>query len=39
MWDYNRLNKQKIAQCERENIDSSRQEEFKDMGNESPLFR
>lgn len=39
MWDYNRLNKQKIAQCQNEKIDLSRQDEFKDMGNESPLFR
>jgi hypothetical protein len=39
MWNYNRLNKQKEAQCEREGIDSSRRDEFKDMGNESPLFR
>jgi len=39
MWDYNRINKQKITQCEEEKIDSSRQDEFKDMGNESPLFR
>ncbi|KAF8070071.1 major facilitator superfamily domain-containing protein [Lyophyllum atratum] len=39
MWDYNRLNKQKIALCAREGIDESRRDEFKDMGNESPLFR
>ncbi|TFK44128.1 major facilitator superfamily domain-containing protein [Crucibulum laeve] len=39
MWDYNRLNKKKIAQCVREGIDSSRREEFKEMGNDSPLFR
>jgi len=39
MWEYNRLNKQKIALCEREGIDESRRDEFKDMGNESPLFR
>lgn len=39
MWDYNRLNKKKIAQCEREGIDESRREEFSEMGNESPLFR
>ncbi|RDB16719.1 hypothetical protein Hypma_002552 [Hypsizygus marmoreus] len=39
MWDYNRLNKKKIEQCEREGIDASRRDEFKDMGNESPLFR
>ncbi|KAF8893538.1 major facilitator superfamily domain-containing protein [Infundibulicybe gibba] len=39
MWDYNRLNKEKEALCEREGIDSSRRHEFIDMGNESPLFR
>lgn len=39
MWDYNRLNKQKIALCEREGITDSRREDFKDMGSESPLFR
>lgn len=39
MWDYNRLNKKKIAQCEQQGIDESRMDEFKEMGNESPLFR
>ncbi|KAF9449671.1 MFS general substrate transporter [Macrolepiota fuliginosa MF-IS2] len=39
MWDYNRLNKQKIVLCEREGIDESRQGEFAEMGNDSPLFR
>lgn len=39
MFDYNRLNKEKIAQCEKEGIDESRQHEFSEMGNESPLFR
>ncbi|KAF5346736.1 hypothetical protein D9756_010402 [Leucocoprinus leucothites] len=39
MWDYNRLNKQKIGLCEREGIDESRAHEFSEMGNESPLFR
>jgi hypothetical protein len=39
MWDYNRLNKQKEAQCEAENITDSRRDEFKDMGDSSPLFR
>lgn len=39
MWDYNRLNKQKIALCEREGIDESRFMEFAEMGSESPLFR
>ena len=39
MWDYNRINKKKIEQCEREGIDESRYAEFEEMGNESPLFR
>lgn len=39
MWDYNRLNKKNIATCMREGLDDSRREEYKDMGNESPLFR
>lgn len=39
MWDYNRINKEKEALCLREGIDESRRDEFKDMGNESPLFR
>ncbi|KXN82016.1 hypothetical protein AN958_03314 [Leucoagaricus sp. SymC.cos] len=39
MWDYNRLNKQKIELCRREGIDDSRAHEFSEMGNKSPLFR
>ncbi|KAJ7045875.1 major facilitator superfamily domain-containing protein [Mycena alexandri] len=39
MWDYNRVNKQRDAYCEREGIDASRRAEFRDMGSESPLFR
>lgn len=39
MWDYNRLNKKKIAQCEREGIDESRWADYSEMGSESPLFR
>ncbi|KAF7357691.1 hypothetical protein MVEN_00814800 [Mycena venus] len=39
MWDYNRINKQRDAYCEREGIDASRRAEFRDMGSESPLFR
>ncbi|KXN82015.1 hypothetical protein AN958_03313 [Leucoagaricus sp. SymC.cos] len=39
MWDYNRLNKQKIELCRREGIDESRAHEFSEMGNKSPLFR
>ncbi|KAF8647029.1 hypothetical protein AX16_006866 [Volvariella volvacea WC 439] len=39
MWDYNRLNKKKEAQCQREGIDASQKYEFANMGSESPLFR
>lgn len=39
MWNYNRINKERDALCEREGIDISRRDEFKDMGSESPLFR
>ncbi|KAG1830553.1 major facilitator superfamily domain-containing protein [Suillus variegatus] len=39
MWDYNRLNKKKEAQCLAENISDDRGYEFEDMGDASPLFR
>jgi MFS family permease len=39
MWDYNRLNQQKEALCAREGITSDREDEFRDMGDDSPLFR
>ncbi|KAG1896882.1 major facilitator superfamily domain-containing protein [Suillus fuscotomentosus] len=39
MWDYNRLNKKKEAQCLAENIGDDREYEFEDMGDTSPLFR
>ncbi|KAG1857900.1 MFS general substrate transporter [Suillus tomentosus] len=39
MWDYNRLNKKKEAQCLAENIGDDREYEFEDMGDASPLFR
>jgi hypothetical protein len=39
MWNYNRLNKEKEAQCLAENITDDRKDEFKDMGDASPLFR
>jgi len=39
MWNYNRLNKKKEAQCLAENITYDRRDEFKDMGDASPLFR
>ncbi|KAJ8583660.1 MFS general substrate transporter [Rhizopogon salebrosus TDB-379] len=38
MWNYNRLNKEKEAQCLAENITDDRKDEFKDMGDASPLF-
>ncbi|KAH8832715.1 major facilitator superfamily domain-containing protein [Flagelloscypha sp. PMI_526] len=39
MFEYNRLNRKKQALCAKEGIDESQMENFKDMGNESPLFR
>lgn len=39
MWDYNRINKQKEALCAREGITQDREDEFRDMGDDSPLFR
>ncbi|KAG2363325.1 MFS general substrate transporter [Suillus spraguei] len=39
MWDYGRLNKKKEAQCQAEGLTDSRSNEFKDMGDDSPLFR
>ncbi|KAG1863942.1 major facilitator superfamily domain-containing protein [Suillus tomentosus] len=39
MWNYNRLNRKKEAQCLAENIGDDRIHEFKDMGDASPLFR
>jgi hypothetical protein len=39
MWNYARLNKEKIALCKREGIDELQKEKFSDMGDKSPLFR
>lgn len=39
MWDYNRINKKKEEQCKREGITVDRADEFRDMGDDSPLFR
>ena len=39
MWDFKRHNKLNIARCEAEGIDESREDEFKKLGNDSPLFR
>jgi hypothetical protein len=39
MWDYNRLNKRNIAICQRDGIDGEQQENYRDVGNDSPLFR
>ena len=39
MIHYSRLNKAKEARCKAEGIDESRWEEFKDMGDDSPLYR
>ncbi|KAF8149437.1 phthalate transporter [Crassisporium funariophilum] len=39
MYEFNRQNKLKEARCIAEGIDDSREDEFKEMGNDSPLFR
>ncbi|KAG2075430.1 MFS general substrate transporter [Suillus decipiens] len=39
MWDYNRLNKKKEAQCLADDITDDKGYEFRDMGDASPLFR
>ncbi|KAF8134538.1 major facilitator superfamily domain-containing protein [Boletus edulis] len=39
MWDYNRLNKQKEKLCREIGITEDRKDEFRDLGDQSPLFR
>jgi hypothetical protein len=39
MWNFNRLNKQREEICKREGINENRAEEFKHLGDLSPLFR
>ncbi|KAF8557618.1 MFS general substrate transporter [Imleria badia] len=39
MWDYNRINKQKEEQCRESGITEDHKDEFREMGDESPLFR
>ncbi|KAN0091268.1 Major facilitator superfamily domain containing protein [Tylopilus felleus] len=39
MWDYNRINKQKEEQCRKEGITEERRGEFRNIGDQSPLFR
>ncbi|KAI9571127.1 major facilitator superfamily domain-containing protein [Boletus coccyginus] len=39
MWNYNRINKQKEGLCREGGITEDRQDEFRNMGDESPLFR
>ena len=39
MWDYNRINKRKEALCRERGINEDRKEEFRNMGDQSPLFR
>ena len=39
MWNYNRINKQKVERCREGGIMGDRMDEFRDMGDESPLFR
>ncbi|KAG9308050.1 major facilitator superfamily domain-containing protein [Chiua virens] len=39
MWDYNRLNKRKERVCRECGITAENKHEFRDMGDDSPLFR
>ena len=39
MWDYNRINRQKEEQCRQYRITEMQENEFRHMGDESPLFR
>ena len=39
MWDYNRINKQKEELCRERGITEDQKDEFRNMGDESPLFR
>jgi hypothetical protein len=39
MWNYNRLNKQKEALCLNQGITAEQEDEFRNMGDDSPLFR
>ncbi|KAI0268861.1 MFS general substrate transporter [Gloeopeniophorella convolvens] len=39
MWRYHVLNKEKEELCAREGIDESMKDKYRDMGDESPLFR
>jgi hypothetical protein len=39
MWDYNRINTRKEEQCREGEITEDRNDEFRNMGDHSPLFR
>ena len=39
MWTYRRLNKEKEEQCAREGINESMKDMYRDLADESPLFR
>lgn len=39
MWDCNRMNKQKEWMCRERGITEDQKEEFRDTGDDSPLFR
>ncbi|KIJ18601.1 hypothetical protein PAXINDRAFT_167190 [Paxillus involutus ATCC 200175] len=39
IWDYKRINKQKEELCRERQITDDRRDEFREMGDESPLFR
>jgi len=39
MWDYNRINKQKERLCSERGITDDKEGEFREIGDDSPLFR
>ena len=39
MWDYNRINKRKVEACRLYRITDEHKDRFRNMGDESPLFR
>ena len=39
MYTYRRLNAEKEAYCKREGITADMQDQFRDLGDKSPLFR
>ena len=39
IWNYNRINKEKEVRCQEDGITEERRDEFRNMGDHSPLFR